>query len=96
MHAGDFSYALDDAFQVLQVGDVEDDVYVGLAVGGAGFDVADVGFGVANDGGDLFEHAEAVVAHDGEFYGIGAGGFLVAFPVDIDAALGLVHQVDDV
>ncbi len=54
MHTGNFSHTLNDAFQMLQVGDVEDDIHIRLAVGSAGFDIADVGFAVADDGGDLF------------------------------------------
>ena len=83
-------------FQVFEVGDVEDDVDDGLAVGGAGFDVADVGFGVADDACDLFQHAVAVVAENGELDRVSSRGRFVAGPRDVDAALGLVHQVHDV
>ena len=53
MHAGNFADAVDYVFEVLQVFDLHDDVDVGLAVFGAGAYAADVGFEVADDGGDL-------------------------------------------
>ena len=54
MHAGDLADAVHDFLEVFQVGDFQDYVYAGLAVLAAGFDVADVGVGVADHGGDLF------------------------------------------
>ncbi len=98
MDAGDFAHAGDDALQVLEVVNVDDDVDGGLAVGGAGFDVADVGALVGDDGGHLFEHAAAVVAEDGELDRIAVPTiFLLRLgPLDGDAPVGFVHQVDDV
>src|SRR3974390_3944525 len=61
-HAGDFAHAADDALEVLHVGGVHTDVDGGVGLGGAGFDVADVGVGVADDGGDALEHSRTVVA----------------------------------
>ena len=52
-HAGDLAHAAHDSLQVLEVGDVGDDFHRGMVFGGLGFDVADVGVGVADDGGDL-------------------------------------------
>src|SRR6266481_5769110 len=73
VYAGNLADAVNDVLQVLQVGDIEDDIDVRLAIAGAGFDVADVGFSIANHGRDLLQHAEAIVAEDGEFYRVGAG-----------------------
>ena len=51
---------------MLQVGDVHHDFHVSLAVFGTGIDVADIGFGVADDGRDLLQHAKTVVAENGQ------------------------------
>src|SRR5690242_1436216 len=93
MHAGNLAHAVDDVFQMLQVSDIEHDVNVGLAIAGAGLDVTDVGLGVADDGGDLFQHPKAIVAEDGEFHRVSAGGTVVLGPLDINLALGLIQQV---
>jgi hypothetical protein len=53
MHTGDFAHSVDYVFEVLEVFDFHDDVDVGLAVFGAGAYAADVGFEVADYGGDL-------------------------------------------
>ena len=53
MHAGNFSHALDDVFQMLQIFDFHDDVDVGLAVLGASADAADISFEIADDRSDL-------------------------------------------
>src|SRR5581483_8474602 len=57
MHTRDFPHAVDDVFEVLQVFDFDHDIHIGLTVFGAGADVADVGFGVADDGSDLLQHS---------------------------------------
>jgi len=62
VHARNLAHTVNDRLQVFEVGDFEDYVDAGLAVTGAGFDVADIGVLVADDGGDLFQHAETVVA----------------------------------
>ena len=54
MHAGNLADTVDDFLQVFQVGDFQDYIYAGLAVLAAGFYVADVGVGVADQSGDLF------------------------------------------
>src|ERR1039457_7557655 len=52
---------------------------------------------IADNGGDLFEHAEAVVAKESEFDGIGNGlAVLVAGPLHVDAAVGFVEQIGDI
>ncbi len=56
--AGDLADSVHDFLEVFQVGDFQDHVDAGLAVLAAGFHAADIGFGVADDGGDLFEHAQ--------------------------------------
>src|SRR5437868_3148501 len=86
-----------DFLEVFQVGDFEDYVHAGLAVLAPRFYVADVGVGVADEGGDLFEHAEAVVAEQRDFYGIGNGqAVFVACPEHVDAAIGFVKKIGDV
>ena len=52
MHAWDFPQAGHDLFQMFKVGDVENDLHAGLAVGGMRPDVADVALRVADDAGD--------------------------------------------
>ena len=97
MDTRDLADAVDNALQVFEVGNFEDHVDVGLTVFAAGRDVADVGVGVADDGGDLFKHAEAIVAEQRDFYGIGDGlAIFVSGPEDIDAAIGLVEKVSHV
>jgi hypothetical protein len=54
MNAGDLANSVDDSLQVLQVGDFEDYVDVGLSVFGACRNVTDIGVSVADDGGNLF------------------------------------------
>src|SRR5579871_5730120 len=81
---------------MLQVGDVEDDLNAGLAVGGLRGDVADVAFGVANHAGNVLQHAEAVIAKDGQLHGIGGRSGLIASPFDVDFSFGLVHQIGHV
>src|SRR6202051_3561762 len=96
MHAGDLAQAGHDLFEVFEVGDVEDDLDAGLAVGGVGADVADVALGIADDAGDIFQHAKAVVTVNRELDRIGWGSAFVAGPLDVDAALRFVHEVRDV
>src|ERR1022692_4953508 len=97
VHAGNLSHSVHDFLEVFQVGDFQDYVYAGLAVLALGFDVADVGVSVADHGGDLFQHAEAVVAQQRDFYRIGNGlAIFVSRPKDVDAAVGLVEKIGDV
>src|SRR5208282_1801745 len=47
--------------------------------------------------GDLFEHAPAVVAEQGDFDGIGNGlAVFVSGPEHVDAAVGFVEKIGDV
>src|SRR5208282_5215663 len=95
--SGDLPDAVDDFLEMFQVGDFQDYVYAGSAVLATGFHAADVGFGVADDGGDLFEHAPAVITEKREFYGIGNGlAVFVSGPKDVDAAVGFVEKIGDV
>src|SRR5271156_1670406 len=97
MDAGDLADSVHDFLEVFEVGDFEDYVYAGLAVLAAGFDVADVGVGVADYGSDLFQHAEAIVTEKREFYGIGNGlAVFVAGPENVDAAFGFVEKISEV
>src|SRR5215469_4806047 len=93
-HAGNAAQAGDDALHVLEVFNFEHHVDGRLAVGGAGFDVADVGVVVADDGGDLLEHAFAVVTKNRELHRVPTGR--VATPFNRNLAVGLVHQVGHV
>src|SRR6185437_8566543 len=96
MHAGDFSQAGDDLLQVLEVFNVNYHVNVGLAVGGADFDVAYVGVVVADDGGHLLEHAGAIIVKQRDFYRISGSCLGIARPLHGDAPLRFVHQVGNV
>src|SRR5512146_3073236 len=62
---GNFAQAGNDAIQVSEIGDVDDQVDVAVAIGSPGFDVADVGVVVAHDSGDVLEDSGAVVAENG-------------------------------
>src|SRR3954470_13755309 len=83
---------------MLYVFGVHGNVDGGLRVGGARFDVADVGVVVGDDGGDLLEHAGTVVAIEREFDGVGrrAVGLKHRGPFHVYAAIGLVHEVEHV
>src|ERR1700724_1333087 len=56
-------------------------------------DVADVALGVPDHARDAFQHAEAVVAEDGQFHRIDGWSGLVAGPLHVDAALGFVKKI---
>src|SRR6267378_28875 len=95
--AGNLPHSVHDFLEVFQVGDFQHHVYAGLAVLAASFYVADVGVGVADEGGDLFEHAEAVVAEKRDFDGIGNRlAVFLAGPEHVDAAVGFVEKISDV
>src|SRR4030081_2084030 len=97
MHAGDLADTVHDFLEVFQVGDFQDYVYAGLAVLAASFYVADVGVGVADEGGDLFEHTEAIIAEKRDFDGIrNRLAVFLAGPEHVDAAVGVVEKIGDV
>ncbi len=97
MHSGDLADALDDLFQVFEVGDVEDDVDIGLSVGCAGFDVADIRFAVADDSSDLLEHSETVVAVERQFHRVGGWRAVgIVSPLDVNLAVRLIHERGDI
>src|SRR5262245_29119882 len=96
--ASDLSEPDHDALQVLHVFDVDHDINGGAAVGGASFDVTDIGIVIADDGGQLLEHAGAIVAKHRQLDGIcgfscRCGGFRRLGPLHGDTAVGFVHQV---
>src|SRR5438270_5652802 len=64
VNAGNLAHAGDDRLQMLQVGDVEHDVDVGLAVAGARFDISDICFGITDHGSDLLQHAPLVITEE--------------------------------
>src|SRR5579863_8679574 len=96
VNPGNLAHAVDDVFQVLEVCNIENDIDVGLCVRAAHLNVADVGFGVADHGRYLFQHAESIVAKDGKLHGIRARRSLIVGPFHIDAALRLIQEVHDV
>src|SRR5271165_1097479 len=97
MHPGNLPHSVHNFLQVFKVGDLQDYIHAGLPVLAAGLDVADIGVGVADDGGDLFQHAEAVVTRQGEFDGIGNRlAILVPGPEHVDAPVGFVEKIGDV
>ena len=81
---------------MLQVGNIENDIDVGLGIRAAHLHIPDVGFGVADHRRNLFQHAETIVAENRKLHRIGTGRSLIASPLDIDAAFRLIQQVDDV
>src|SRR5208283_3293318 len=98
-HAGDLAHANEDAIQVLQVGNVGDDVHRGALVGRLGFHVANVGVGVTDDGSDLLQHAGTVVAGNDQLHRIPCLPVLgrgIVSPLHGDAPLRLQNQVGDV
>src|ERR1700690_3794929 len=90
VNAGDLTHAIDDVFQVFQVGNVEHDVDIRLAVVGTGLDVADVGLGIADHGGYLLQHPKTIVAEDRKLHRIGAGRSVVLGPLHIDLAFRFI------
>src|ERR1700674_97388 len=96
VYTGNLSHAVDDIFQVLQVGNIENDIDVGLRVRAAHLDVADIGFAIADHGGNLLQHAETIVAKDRKLHRIRTRGSLVVRPFHIDAAFRLIQQVHHV
>src|SRR5712671_3978693 len=96
MHAWDLPQAGHDLFQVFEVGDVENDLHAGLAVGGVRPDVADVALRVADDAGDTLQHSKTIVAINRELDRVSSGRAFVARPLHIDAAFRLIHEVGDV
>src|SRR5690349_12560665 len=70
-----FADSRNDSVEVLYVFDVNGDIDGGTAVAGTDIHVADVGVVVADDGRYLLQHSLAVIAHDGEFDGIGSLGW---------------------
>src|SRR5580704_14705471 len=56
-------------------------------------DVADIALGVADHARDALQHAEAVVAENGQLHGIGCRCALVARPFDINLAFRFVQKI---
>src|SRR5271170_1075221 len=96
MYAGNLADAVDDVFQVLQVGDIENNIDVGLCIRAAHLDIADIGFRVADDGRNLFQHAETIIAEDRKLHRIRTRGSFIVGPFHIDSAFRLVHQIHHV
>src|SRR5207245_5851973 len=92
VHAWNLAHPGNNIFQVLEIGDVEHDINVRLPVIGPGFNVADVGFAIADDSRNLLEHAETVVAKNRELHWICARRPIIARPFHFNLPLRLVHQ----
>src|SRR5713226_8544663 len=90
VYAWNLAHAVDDVFQMLQVSDIENDVDIRLRVRAAHLDIADVGFGVADHSGNLFQHAETIVAKNRKLDWIRTWGSLIVCPFHIDAAFWLI------
>src|SRR5271163_679563 len=96
MHPGNLAHAVDDVFEMFQVSNIENDIDVSLPIRTAYLHIPNVGFGIADHGCHLFQHAEAVVTEDRELYRVRTRGSLVAGPFHIDAALRFIQQVHHV
>src|SRR6266550_1723176 len=98
VHTRNLAHAVDDSLQVLEVGDFQYNVDTGLTVAGAGLDVPDIGALVGDDGRDLLQHAETIVAEKRELDGIGnrLTLFVTARPLHVDAAVGFIEKIGDV
>src|SRR5579862_1655346 len=94
MHSRNLPYSVHDLLEVFEVGNLEHHVDAGLPVLAAGFHASDVGLGVADDRGDLFEHSPAVVAEKRELHGIrNRVAIFVSSPEDVNATVGLVQEI---
>src|SRR5580704_3284723 len=96
VHAGNFAHAIDDVFEVLEVGNVENDIDVGLPIRAAYLHISNVSFGVADHRRYLFQHAESIIAKDGKLHRIGTWRSLIVRPFHIDATLRLIQEVNHV
>src|SRR5215470_15422921 len=90
--AGNLAQAAHHSFQVLDVFNIDHNVDGSPAVSRTGFNVADVGVIVADDGSKLLEHGRPVVTEDGQLDRIsgfagGGGGFRWLRPFDGNAAV---------
>src|SRR5947209_11970480 len=99
--AGDLADSRNNPFQVLHIFDIDSNVDGSATIAGTDIHVADVGVVVADDGGDLLQHAGTIVAYQRQLHRIGrlrrtrnrsAG----SAPTDIDAAVGFVHEIGHV
>src|SRR5258708_19213490 len=86
VYARNLAHAVDDVFEVLQVGNIENDVDVGLRVRAAHLNIANIGIGVTDHGRDLLEHAETIVAENRKLHRIRTAGSLIVGPFHIPAA----------
>ena len=91
----------DHPLQVFHVLNINHNIDRCLAVGGAGFNVADVCIVVGNHGGQLLQHRRTVIAKNCQLYWIhSASVCLVHFerlgPFHCNTAISLIHQVVDV
>src|SRR5262249_27030011 len=96
VNTGNLSNTPNNVFQVLQVGNIQNDIDVSVPIGGVGFNVTNVGAAVADDRRDLLQHAKTIVAIHGQLYGIGTRRPIVDCPFDINLALRFIQQVSDI
>src|SRR5258708_20289668 len=76
MYPGNFAQAVDYALEVFYVFNVDHHVDGCLGVGGAGFNIADVGIVLAHSRGGLLGHSRPVLTRHGELYPIGPAALL--------------------
>src|SRR4029077_1947825 len=98
-HTVDAAERLHHALEVLDVADLDRDVDPRAAVVvGVGFHVADVGVDVGDLGADRCHQPLPAEHLHRQLHGVGRGGFagVSLVPFDVDTALGVVEQVDDV
>src|SRR5215472_1361499 len=98
MNARNLPQASHDSFQMLYVFNIDHDVDGRLAVGGAGFDVADIGIAVADHCSQLFQHGGAVIAEDRQLdrvggFAAGCSGLDRLRPFHGYAPVGFIHEV---
>src|SRR5882724_454527 len=90
-NAGDFADIGENGLELAAVHDFQAGVNARVGAIRAAFEIADVGAGAADDGGDFREKAGAIFGANDELNREGCSGF--ATPLDGDAALGLIHQI---
>src|SRR5438105_14824365 len=61
VYAGNFTHTVDNVLQMLQVGDIEHNIDIRLAIVGARFDIADVGLSITDHSSNLPERNELIV-----------------------------------
>src|ERR1700694_5795972 len=90
-HAGDFADVGGDTFELLAVADFQREVDARVQIVRMAAEGANVRAGLADDGGNVGQHAGPVLRADQQGDGVGGSGR--AAPFHIDAAFYLVEQI---